>query len=204
MKIAHVTDLHLNPLHRTPDSRTEGFHDQIGRKLDSVFSLCRDHEVQIGVISGDIFNLKDSRVYNPEDLNYHSMKFSGSPVSWLAIPGNHDLISSSYANVHKTAYYNFVQNGGKVEDVSFSCRVVVDPETGLRVGVIGMPYHPLSVMGEYLSFLEEGKHVELVYINIPALQKELNFFLARNITFKPLNLRYIYDTLQRGLHLIKR
>lgn len=153
-KIIHITDLHFNPLNRIPQSRTEDFHQHIKNKWDG---LCKAIQVEkesadevIGIISGDIFHLKNSKLYYPEFLNKYVSMFSQTGIDWYSIPGNHDLPKSSYQLINTSAYQTLTMATPNLIDQSF--KITPFDCGSVKINVGGFPFHPLK---ESLELLED-------------------------------------------------
>jgi DNA repair exonuclease SbcCD nuclease subunit len=108
-KIMHLTDLHFNPLHRIPQSRSSKFHAQIREKWGNVCSIIKEEGIDFGIISGDIFHLKNPKIYCPEDILYYSEMIEQTEIDWVTIPGNHDLPESSLDQIEKSPYILLVK-----------------------------------------------------------------------------------------------
>lgn len=142
VKLAHITDLHLNPLNKIPQSRTDSYHEDTRFEFDAFRDLIADRSIDGVLCSGDYFNLKNQAAYGPTDLNYYSAMFNALGVPIWGIPGNHDLPKSSYALVGQTAYRNLVNSTAAIVDVS---EAPVDVEIrGVKLRIGGIPYLPLE------------------------------------------------------------
>jgi len=156
IKFLHLTDLHFNPLNRIPQSRTADFHDQIASKWFFITNLMKNDEDMVGgLISGDIFHLKNPHYYIPEYLLYYSDMFEltgGMP--WYTIPGNHDLPRSSYDLIKKAPYTLLAKATSNIHDVSMRTLLVHnDPP----IHVSGVPFFPLEKTLEVLPQID--KHI---------------------------------------------
>lgn len=176
MRLAHICDLHNNPLSRVPESRTDSYHADVKYELDSLFSHLRMDGVSGLLVSGDFFNLKNPALYSPADLTYYKKVFTeglgGIPL--YTIPGNHDLPQSSYANLEKSPYWVFAQLMGC--DVSH--RVV---SLGGGVSLSGLPYVPpkllLEAAARHNELLEGVGGLKVVLMHPDAMpSNEFNSF----------------------------
>jgi len=171
-KIMHVTDLHLNPLHRIPQSRNSKFHCQISEKWDCVCSNIREQDIDLGIISGDIFHLKNPKIYCSEDITYYTEMFERSGIQWLCIPGNHELPESSFGQLRKTPYNLLMKatnnltslvshkdlggSGSSLENIKLNpmwdCFMNV---FSIPINILGLPYLPLNDTINCLPHLNE-------------------------------------------------
>lgn len=163
-KIIHLTDLHFNPLHRIPQSRTAGFHRHIKGKWDHISSIIKEEKINFGVISGDIFHLKNPKIYCPEDISYYAKLFEETEIDWVAVPGNHDLPDSSFDQLEKSPYnllvkatknlYTLVRpivmnKENNIKSVFMDCYSYKYQKDNLYfnsipINIYGYPYYPLS------------------------------------------------------------
>jgi len=159
MKILHITDSHLNPLNKVPQSRTDFFHDEIGEKLDELATICEAEKPDFGIHSGDWFNLKRSSLYRPEDMNYYSKKFEATGINWYGIPGNHDLPRSAIAAVDKSAYQSLERQTLNIHCMANRRHSLgrVNPEdpSSKEVMIYGVPFLPLPQTLGYLQQLTD-------------------------------------------------
>lgn len=163
-KIIHLTDLHFNPLHKIPQSRTAGFHRHIKEKWGHVCSVIKEEKIKFGLISGDIFHLKNPKIYCPEDISYYAKLFEDTGIDWVTIPGNHDLPDSSFDQLEKSPYNLLVKATNNL--FTLVRPIVLDPLNNVRavymdsfsykneeenlnfksvpINIYGYPYYPLS------------------------------------------------------------
>lgn len=187
IKIMHLTDLHFNPLHRIPQSRSSRFHKQIFNKWGEVCSIIEKEKIDFGVISADLFHLKNPKIYCPEDITYYSEMFEKTGIDWAVVAGNHDEPESSFDQIDKSPY-NLLCRATK-NIVSLANSVVIDRETNKRVvflnsyvynknentipiNVHGYPYFPLSITMSNLETLNErakntpGFNIALLHMDV--------------------------------------
>ena len=171
MKILHCSDLHLNPLSRIPQSRTDTFHEDIKNKWDWLSGFMKEQEIRVGVISGDIFHLKRSSEYHPKDINYYTRLIESSAVDWYSIPGNHDLPASAYDNKINSAYETLCNATSNLHDISWNAVSFGEGEN--KVNVIGIPYLKLKDTMEMLPKINEGlskyEGINIVLLHMDAL-----------------------------------
>lgn len=170
IRIMHLTDLHLNPLHRIPQSRTSKFHQQILQKWGEVCSVIKEKLIDFGVISGDVFNLKNPKIYCPEDIIYYSELFEKTGIDWTVIAGNHDEPESSFDQIEKSPYNLLCKATNNI--VSLANSVVIDrmenkravylnsyqytrKESPVSINVHGYPYFPLNTTLNNLEVINE-------------------------------------------------
>lgn len=142
-RYAHVTDLHLNPLNRIPAARTETYHEDTAQELLALRDRARELNVDAVLISGDLFNLKNSSLYFPEHILYYARYFNEFHCPIYTIPGNHDLPQSSYANLEKSAYallheacprlHNLAKRGPVTQQIQVN-------DSAIPVNFHGIPY----------------------------------------------------------------
>lgn len=161
LKIMHLTDLHFNPLHHIPQSRTSAFHKHIRDKWNYVCDVIEEEEINFGIVSGDTFHLKNPKRYYSEDITYYSKLFERSKINWVGIPGNHDMPESSFDQIEKSPYNLLVKATDNLKSIVKLCKVkdvgtvlmdhfqYTSGVEGLNfkevpINVFGYPYYPLS------------------------------------------------------------
>lgn len=163
MKICHVTDTHFSPLSHIPESRSLDFVKHVTNKINAFIDQVHDNEVDYVIHTGDIFHLKTSSRYSPEDINYFSSLFSRLKTPVFSIPGNHDLQRSSFDNIEKSAYKTFV-SATNWYDISYQW-VELDSDFGVPIRLYGFPYRPLDIFLEDLASVNE-QNTERQSLNI--------------------------------------
>lgn len=138
-RIGHVTDIHLNPLNRIPAARTDTYHEDTRKELEGLRTWLIEQRITALLISGDLFNLKNSSLYFPEHLLYYRDYFASLPCPVYTIPGNHDLPQSAYTNLSKSAYKLLLEACPNIIDVSDRVVRHTCPD-GLEVAISGVPY----------------------------------------------------------------
>lgn len=145
-RYAHVTDMHLNPLNRIPAARTETYHEDTAEELRALRERVRELNVDAVLISGDLFNLKNSSLYFPEHILHYARYFSEFHCPIYTIPGNHDLPQSSYANLGKSAYALLHEACPKLHNLAARGHVTQTITAGTAtfpVNIIGIPFMPV-------------------------------------------------------------
>ena len=103
MKFIHVSDLHLcsSFVSSTLKSETAAEHrEQLWKTFRNVIDACRDENIDVLLVSGDIFESVYART---SDIKRIADAFSAIPETKVFIsPGNHDTIS-------ETSYYNIIK-----------------------------------------------------------------------------------------------
>lgn len=158
----HLTDLHLCPLHKQPQSRSETFHTDIRNKFSYVANYIKKNDIEFVLLSGDIFHTKASSEYSPETLLYYSSLFQSWEVPIYCIAGNHDLQKSSIANINRSAYKLIVSCTPNLTDVSY-CIDTFGRSFGAEgfilehegIAISGIPYHPLAETQKLLELINE-------------------------------------------------
>ena len=154
----HITDLHLSPLNRTPQSRSDTYHDDVGYELDQFAAIVEREQPHAVLVSGDYFHNKNQLLYSPPDIEHYRRKFAAISVPVHSIPGNHDLPKSSYDLVEGTAYQNLLNSSsGHLTDVYLAPQTYPINESGIKteVHIHGVPYFPLDkLFMDYLPALE--------------------------------------------------
>lgn len=140
-RLLHVTDTHLCPLTRKPESRSETFHEDIRNKFTSMVEMIKSEGVEAVLFSGDLCHLKNSPLYTPEHINYYQKMWNEIPVPIYGIPGNHDLQKSAFSNIEKTAY-TAITNG--VPNYIESAYEIHKLNSDINIHVGGIPYLPLK------------------------------------------------------------
>lgn len=98
-----VADIHLslNP----PIARSgEDWLAAQERQLNELHSLAEEHKCPI-LVAGDVFNRASDSPYFINWVIDHIPKF------WYCVPGNHDLLYHSYADIQHTSYWTLVKAG---------------------------------------------------------------------------------------------
>jgi hypothetical protein len=114
-------------------------------KFDEIRKMIEEDKPAFGLISGDIFHIKNSDTYSPKDINYYCSLFESLGLQWYSIPGNHDLPKSALKNRDKSAYRTFTKACSCVEDISEVNLSFSKESTGsIPITITGVPYYPLE------------------------------------------------------------
>lgn len=138
----HVSDLHLNPLNRIPAARTETYHQDTEQELNALKDLIASTSSDALLISGDLFNLKNSSLYHPEHILWYARFFQSIGCPVYTIPGNHDLPHSAYQNLNKSAYALLHEACPNLHSLSEKGSVTIS--TGIfPITIHGIPFKPV-------------------------------------------------------------
>lgn len=168
-RFLHVTDIHKSPLGRIPSSRSQSYHSDCSLENLALAEAIRALSADVVVNSGDLFHLKAQSVYQPESLNHHAEEIRLLRVPFISIPGNHDMPSSSYEELGKSAYYNVmkqtpnaidlgttVDEEGKTALAPSSHTVKVENgQTSFPINFYGIPYMKRDRLLEQMAKLNE-------------------------------------------------
>lgn len=196
-KIVHFADLHLNPLSKIPRSRSESFHDDIKFKFQELGKVLKSDEVDLMLMSGDLFHLKNQSLYTPINLNYYQKLLEGLEVDIKTIPGNHDLSKSSYDNIEKSAYRSLTEMAQNVQDLSWKkvSRKIICGGKEIDINIFGLPFYPIEKMVGYLKgfhdkVISTHNGINIVMLHIDALPNNDIPLFWQTISYKEL-LKYI-------------
>lgn len=168
-RFLHVTDLHKSPLGRIPSSRSATYHQDCSQENLALADAIRALQASVVVNSGDLFHLKAQSVYQPESLNHHAEELRLLRVPFISIPGNHDMPSSSYEELGKSAYYNVMKQTPNAIDlgttISEDGKTILSPShytvevklstTTLPINFYGIPYLKKDRLLEQMAKLNQ-------------------------------------------------
>jgi DNA repair exonuclease SbcCD nuclease subunit len=196
-RIAHATDLHLNPISKIPRSRTDSFHEDIKFKFEGLSEVIKAEKVDLMLMSGDMFHLKNQSLYTPVNLNYYQKLLEDLEVDIKTIPGNHDLSKSSYDNIQKSAYKSLTEMAQNVQDLAWKkiSRKITCDNKEIDINIFGLPYYPLEKLLGYLKgfhdkVISTHNGINIVMLHIDALPNNDIPLFWQTISYKEL-LKYI-------------
>jgi len=186
--IIHLTDIHLNPLGKIPQSCKENYHNIVKGEFEAlgleIEKYKTEYENVVVCISGDIFNLKQQSYYTPKNIEYYASilesTFRNIPI--FSIPGNHDLTKSSMDLFHESAYNLLVKATKGMIDVSN-----INYEYSDRISISGIPYYATNEIRERLSKFQLDKsktNIMMLHSDIFKDSSEVDWYLENYITHK--------------------
>jgi len=98
-EFVHITDLHL--ANKPPESRTDGYNDQIFKKLQYVFNYCVDKKLKYIALTGD---LAHGHTISDELATRFAKLVSEYDIKILFVYGNHDIQGGNTNFIHKTNF----------------------------------------------------------------------------------------------------
>ena len=196
-KIGHFTDIHLNPLSRIPRSRTESFHKDIRYKFRGLKDTIKKEKIDLMLMSGDLFHLKNQSLYTPGNLNYYQKLLDGLEVDIKTIPGNHDLSKSSYENIENSAYKAVTEMSRNLQDLSLKgiSRKIMCGGKEVDINIFGLPYFPLEkLVGGLKEFHDKviscHNGINIIMLHMDALPNNDVPLFWQTISYREL-LKYI-------------
>jgi len=107
MKFVHTADLHVGANRSLPN--------YLGRQeemLDSIFDVAYDHNIDVVVVAGDVFDDPDTTTQAERELVKRKLlEYDSAGFTILVIPGNHDLVDATgYTSLH---YLSLLHRHGK-------------------------------------------------------------------------------------------
>lgn len=100
VKLLIVGDIHYRG--NNPRSRTDDYPAAMRRKLVDVCELGKKHKVDAIIQAGDLFD--SPTVSLPSVAEMMTLIWNHSPVSFLTVPGNHDLFGANQTSIARTPY----------------------------------------------------------------------------------------------------
>lgn len=196
-KIVHATDLHLNPISKIPRSRSDSFHGDIKFKLEGLGKIIKDNEIDMMLMSGDLFHLKNQSLYTPVNLNYYQKLLEDLEVDIKTIPGNHDLSKSSYDNIEKSAYKSLTEMAQNVQDLAWKkiSRKITCGGKEVDINIFGLPFYDIERMVGYIKgfhdkVISNHNGINILMLHMDALPDNSMPLFWQTISYKEL-LKYI-------------
>lgn len=112
IRLLVVGDVHYRG--NNPKSRTDDYPAAVRRKLVEVCELAKKHDADAIIQAGDLFD--SPTVSLPSVAEIMTSIWNYSPVSFLTIPGNHDLFGANQTSIGRTPY-GFMANLKYIRDL---------------------------------------------------------------------------------------
>jgi DNA repair exonuclease SbcCD nuclease subunit len=135
------TDTHT--CDRSPSSWKGDYPTEIWTNLEQIGQFAKTHEANAVLDGGDYFHVKAAS-RNPHSLVIKSMAIqNGYPCPTYCVEGNHDLAYNNLETIDKQPLGVLYESG-----VFKHLRETIFEDGGMRVRVVGMPYHPTRSLEE--------------------------------------------------------
>jgi DNA repair exonuclease SbcCD nuclease subunit len=131
------TDIHMSD--HTPVSRKDVWSDAILSKLAQVGDICRHRSVDAVLDGGDFFNDKSPTRVSHQLVSRVTQVHSAYPCPVYANVGNHDVPHAKLSKLHESPLETLFTAG--VFRRLYDEHEVLLEKNGLRVRVVGIPYH---------------------------------------------------------------
>lgn len=154
------TDVHLSD--HTPRSRLDNWSDTVLAKLSRVGELAKVKGAQAVLDGGDFFDIK-SPVRNSHSLVRRAMEVHRSyPCPVYANVGNHDCVYGDYSFLHQQPL-GVLFEAGTFRRL-YDHHELILTKGGVKVRVVGIPYHGTSYDLERLRAITRGDEDYLVVV----------------------------------------
>lgn len=136
LAFVYRTDTHV--CDRSPASWKADYPAEIWSNLEQIGRFAKTHEATAVLDGGDYFHLK-SASRNPHSLIIRSIGVHKEyPCPTYCVEGNHDMQYNDLTSVEEKQPLGVLYEGGHFHQL----RDQVFVDGGLRVRVVGVPYHP--------------------------------------------------------------
>jgi len=154
------TDVHLSDV--SPVSRKDDWTEAVFAKLDQVKEVARKAKVHAVLDGGDFFNLKSPSRTTHRLVRQAAEHHVDYPCPVYCTPGNHDSVYGNYEYLPQ-------QPLGVLYAAAIFRRLYDDQEAlfevdGVKVRVVGVPYHGTSYDLERFSSIKKGDEDWLVCV----------------------------------------
>lgn len=172
------TDVHLSD--KAPSSRTDNWADTVFDKLDQVRRVAKKVGAAAILDGGDFFHIK-SPGRNSHSLVHRTAEHHASyPCPVYCTPGNHDSIYGDYSFLPQQPLGVLYASG--VFRRLYDEHEAVFEKDGVKVRVVGVPYHGTSYDMERFHSLEKGDEDFLVCVaHVLASRKGGSMFEGEDI-----------------------
>tara|TARA_Y100000310_G_scaffold344844_2_gene459944 strand:- start:295 stop:1260 length:966 start_codon:yes stop_codon:yes gene_type:complete len=154
------TDVHLSD--RTPSSRKDNWTDTVFRKLDQVRNVAKKVGAAAILDGGDFFHIKspgrNSHALVHRALDHHATY----PCPVYCTPGNHDSVYGDYAFLPQQPLGVLFASGSFRR--LYDEHEAVFEQGGVKVRVVGIPYHGTSYDMDRFHSIEKGDEDYLVCV----------------------------------------
>jgi DNA repair exonuclease SbcCD nuclease subunit len=154
------TDVHLSDV--SPASRKDDWTESVFDKLDQVKEVARRARVHGLIDGGDFFHLKSPSRTTHRLVQRVAMHHADYPCPVYCTPGNHDAVYGNYEYLPQQPLGVLYAAGlfGRLYD-EHEARFESD---GVRVRVVGVPYHGTSYDLERFASIKRGDEDHLVCV----------------------------------------
>lgn len=172
------TDVHLSD--HTPVSRTDVWSDTVLAKLKQVGDIAKQRNAHAVLDGGDFFDLK-SPSRNSHSLVRRAMEVHrGYPCPVYANVGNHDCVYGDYNYLHQQPLGVMYESG--VFKRLYDTHEAIFNAGGIRVRVVGIPYHGTRYdLSRFESIKRGDEDYLLVVAHLLASQSATTMFDSEDV-----------------------
>jgi len=176
IKLLWRTDIHMSD--KTPVSRTDDWRATLTKKLKKVGELAKDFDAVLD--GGDFFDIK-SPTRNSHSLVREMIDIHNDyPVPVYANVGNHDCVYGDYTFLHQQPL-GVLFSSGCFKRLYDEHEVIFEKD-GLKVRVVGIPYHGVHYDMERFKSITKGDEDYLVCVaHVLASEKGGSMFEGEDI-----------------------
>ncbi len=178
MKLIWRTDIHLSD--KTPVSRKDNWKETIFNKIRQVGKLAEKHNAVAVLDGGDFFDIKSPSRNSHELVREVIDIHKEYPCPVYANVGNHDCVYGDYAFLPQQPL-GVLFSSGCFERLYDEHEVTFE-ENGVKVRVVGIPYHGVEYDMERFKSIKKGDEDWLVCIaHVLASEKGGSMFEGEDI-----------------------
>jgi len=155
------TDVHLSD--RAPSSRTDDWADAVFDKLGQVRDLAREVNAAAIIDGGDFFHIKSPGRNSHALVNRTAEHHSTYPCPVYCTPGNHDAVYGDYSFLPQQPL-GVLFSTGVFKRLYDEHEAVFEEFHGVKVRVVGIPYHGTSYDMERFTSIEKGDEDVLICV----------------------------------------
>lgn len=176
IKLLWRTDIHMSD--KTPVSRTDDWRTTLTEKLKKVGQVAKDFDAVLD--GGDFFDIK-SPTRNSHSLVREMIDIHNDyPVPVYANVGNHDCVYGDYSFLHQQPL-GVLFSSGCFKRLYDEHEITFEKD-GLKVRVVGIPYHGVHYDMERFKSITKGDEDYLVCIaHVLASEKGGSMFEGEDI-----------------------
>lgn len=178
IKLVWRTDVHLSD--KSPASRKDDWTDSVFAKLDQVKAVASKVGAQAVLDGGDFFHIKSPSRNSHELVRRVADHHANYPCPVYCVPGNHDAVYGDYENLPQQPLGVLYSTG--VFRRLYDEHEVVFEQDGVKVRVVGVPYHGKTYDFERFSSIKKGDEDYLVCVaHVLASEKGGTMFEGEDI-----------------------
>lgn len=155
------TDLHISD--KPPRSRKDNWRETLLGKLDQIGRLAKQHKADAVLDGGDVFDTKSPFRNSHEMVRAIADTHANYPCPTFCCVGNHDCVYGDYSFIDRQPL-GVLFSTGVFQRLYDEHEAVFTDRSGLKVRVVGVPYHGAEYDLERLGRIQKKDEDHLVVV----------------------------------------